>query len=60
MDGHQMAVKTVECGSLSPARHGYDLLGIENPEILTFASKFKFFFDQNLDFELGSQASATA
>ena len=26
---------------------------VENPEILIFASKFKFFFDQNLDFVLG-------
>ena len=28
---------------------------IENPQILIFASKFKFFFDQNLDFALGRQ-----
>ena len=41
------------CGSLSPARHGYDLLGVENPEIYFFTPKFKFFFDQNLDFVLG-------
>ena len=27
---------------------------LENPEILIFASKFKFFFDQNLDFVLGN------
>ena len=25
----------------------------ENPKILIFASKFTFFFDQNLDFVLG-------
>ena len=28
---------------------------LENPQILIFASKFKFFFDQNLDFVLGME-----
>ena len=48
-----MAVQTVECGSLSLARHSYDLLGLENPQIYIFASKLKNFFYQNLDFVLG-------
>ena len=31
----------------------FEFSDIENPKILIFASKFKFFFDQNLDFVLG-------
>ena len=31
----------------------FEIANIENPQILIFASKFKFFFDQNLDFVLG-------
>ena len=30
---------------------------VENPQIFIFAVKFKFFFDQNLDFVLGSSVS---
>ena len=31
----------------------FEIAVVENPKILIFASKFKFFFDQNLDFVLG-------
>ena len=32
----------------------FEIAVVENPEILIFDSKFKFFFDQNLDFVLGT------
>ena len=31
----------------------FEISDVENPKIYIFASKFKFFFDQNLDFVLG-------
>ena len=33
----------------------FEFSDVENPKILIFASKFKFFFDQNLDFVLGKE-----
>ena len=34
----------------------FEISDFENPEILIFASKFKLFFDQKLDFVLGTKA----